>query len=231
MSENNLVDTAVSFQPERQAMVEEQLRVRGIRDPRVLAAMAAVPRHEFVPENQIRAAYADRALPIGPWETISQPFIVALMTEAAAVHPGDRVLEVGTGTAYQAAILAHLGGRVYTIEMNPELAEDARARLQRLGYGDAVEVVTGDGSQGYAAAAPYDAILVTAASPAVPRPVIDQLAEGGRLVIPIGSRQEQELELITKMGGATFIRPLTACQFVPLIGKEGWSGAGGWQIL
>jgi protein-L-isoaspartate(D-aspartate) O-methyltransferase len=222
---------AASFQVERQAMVEEQLRARGIRDARILEAMATVPRHEFVPVRQASAAYEDRALPIGEWETISQPFIVALMTEAADVGPGDRVLEVGTGTGYQAAILAHLGTRVYTFELNPDLAEAARERLTRLGYGDAVEVVTGDGSEGYPAAAPYDAILVTAASPGAPRSLLDQLVDGGRLVIPIGSRHEQELRVITKVDGRTSTRPISSVQFVPLIGKEGWSGISRWPVL
>ena len=212
-------------------MVNDQLRSRGIRHPGVLAAMAAVPRHEFVPLSQIAASYEDRALPIGEWETISQPFIVALMTEAAAVRPGDRVLEVGTGAGYQAAVLAQRGARVYTIELNPELAEEARNRLERLGYGECIHVLAGDGSEGYAAAAPYDAILVTAASPGVPRPLLHQLVDGGRLVIPIGGRREQQLEVITKLGEKTLRRPLTACQFVPLIGKEGWADGGRWEIL
>jgi protein-L-isoaspartate(D-aspartate) O-methyltransferase len=138
-------------------------------------------------------------------------------------------LEVGTGTGYQAAVLAHLGARVYTIERNPKLAERARARLHRLGY--SVEVITGDGCEGYSEAAPYDAVLVTAASPAIPRALIDQLANGGRLVAPIGSRHEQELRLVTKMGDNTFARPLTSVQFVPLIGKEGWSDTGQWPVL
>jgi protein-L-isoaspartate(D-aspartate) O-methyltransferase len=225
------VDTAASFQIERQAMVEEQLRARGIRDARILEAMATVPRHEFVPVRQVSAAYEDRALPIGEWETISQPFIVALMTESADVGPGDRVLEVGTGTGYQAAILAHLGARVYTLELNPALAEAARERLTRLGYGDAVEVVIGDGSEGYPAAAPYDAILVTAASPAAPQSLLHQLVDGRRLVIPIGSRHEQELKVITKVDGRTSTRAISSVQFVPLIGKEGWSGISRWPIL
>ena len=212
-------------------MVKEQLRARSIRDERVLEAMATVPRHEFVPVRQASAAYEDRALPIGEWETISQPFIVALMTEAADIGPRDCVLEVGTGTGYQAAILAHLGARVHTVELNPALAEKARGRLNRLGYGDAVEIITGDGSEGYAAAAPYDAILVTAASPAAPQSLLDQLVDGGRLIIPIGSRHEQELRVITKVDGRTSARPLSSVQFVPLIGKEGWSDLGRWPIL
>jgi protein-L-isoaspartate(D-aspartate) O-methyltransferase len=158
------MNTATAFEAERQAMVQQQLRSRDIHSERVLEAMARVPRHEFVPALQVPSAYDDRALPIGPWETISQPYIVALMTEAAAVRPGDRLLEVGTGAGYQAAILAYLGARVHTIERNPELAEEARQRLALLGYASAITVITGDGSRGYPEAAPYDAILVTADS-------------------------------------------------------------------
>jgi len=216
------VNAVATFEAERQAMVEQQLRARGIRDRRVLEAMATVPRHEFVPPESAFAAYEDRALPIGEWETISQPYIVALMTDAAAVHPGDRVLEVGTGSGYQAALLSHLGAHVYTIERNPALAQAARARLERLGYGESVEVLTGDGSAGYPPAAPYDAILVTAAAPQVPPALRDQLADGGRLVVPIGSRMEQELQLIVKSGDKVRTEALTACQFVPLIGEQAW---------
>jgi protein-L-isoaspartate(D-aspartate) O-methyltransferase len=229
------MNTATAFEAERQAMVEQQLRSRDIHSERVLEAMARVPRHEFVPAPQVPAAYDDRALPIGVWETISQPYIVALMTEAAAVRPGDHLLEIGTGAGYQAAVLAYLGARVYTIERNPELAEEARQRLARLGYGRVVTVITGDGSQGHAEAAPYDAILVTAASPRVPQALLDQLADGGRLVIPVGNRLVQQLRLIVKVGERTIDRMLTGCQFVPLVGKEGWSEAAGeplpWQWL
>jgi protein-L-isoaspartate(D-aspartate) O-methyltransferase len=224
------INTAARFEAERQVMVEKQLRPRGIHDERVLEAMASVPRHEFLPEAQMHLSYADRALPIGAWETISQPYIVAVMTQAADVHPGDRVLEIGTGAGYQAAVLAHLGAEVHTIERNPELAEEAAERLERLGYDD-VEVVTGDGSRGYPACAPYDAILVTAASPRAPQALVDQLAEGGRLVIPVGDRHEQQLELIVKADGEIRRRALDSCQFVPLLGKEGWSEAGQARIL
>jgi protein-L-isoaspartate(D-aspartate) O-methyltransferase len=223
------MDTTAVFEAEREAMVQGQLRRRGIRSERVLEAMASVPRHEFVPPAQLPAAYEDRALPIGELETISQPYIVAVMTEAAAIRPGDQVLEIGTGAGYQAAILAYLGARVYTMERNPELAEEARRRLARLGY-SGVEVITGDGSQGYPPAAPYDAILVTAASPRVPQALLDQLADGGRLVIPVGSRREQRLELIIKAGDRIIRSALDACQFVPLVGKEGWpEGRPGWM--
>ncbi len=220
-----MADTITVRESERQAMVEDQLRARGILDRRVLDAMATVPRHEFMPIEQSPAAYEDRALPIGEWETISQPYIVALMTEAAGVHVGDRVLEVGTGLGYQAAVLAALGARVYTIERNAGLADEARRRLRRTGYGTAVEVIGGDGTDGYAAAAPYDAILVTAGAPRVPQTLLDQLAEGGRLVIPIGSRQVQQLHLLIKNSERVTDRVLEACQFVPLVGRQGWPKA------
>ncbi len=213
-------NTSTAREAERLAMVEDQLRARGIRDRRVLEAMTTVPRHEFMPVEQAPAAYEDRALPIGEWETISQPYIVALMTEGAAVRPGDRVLEIGTGLGYQAAVLAALDARVYTIERNAQLAEQARQKLSALGY--AVEVITGDGTDGYRPAAPYDAILVTAGAPRVPQALVDQLADGGRLVIPIGSRALQQLHLLIKHGGEILDRTLEACQFVPLVGKQGW---------
>lgn len=209
------------FEAERRQMVEFQLRGRGIRDERVLAAMLHVPRHEFVPKKFMELAYQDRPLPIGKAETISQPYIVAAMTEAALVQPGDVVLEVGTGSGYQAAVLAWLGARVYSIERVQELAESARARLARLGYG-AVEVVCGDGSEGYSAGAPYQAILVTAASPQPPPALVDQLAVGGRMVIPVGGFRLQRLQLMEKTVSGIAVRNLDSCQFVPLIGKYGW---------
>lgn len=217
------MNTATAYEAERQAMVEQQLRSRDIHSERVLEAMAHVPRHEFVPAPQVPSAYDDRALPIGTWETISQPYMVALMTEAVAVRAGDHILEIGTGAGYQAAVLAYLGALVHTVERNPELAEEARQRLARLGYSGAVTVITGDGSQGYPEAAPYDAILVTAASPRVPQALLDQLVDGGRLVIPVGNRTVQQLHLIVKAGERIVDRTVTGCQFVPLVGKEGWS--------
>jgi protein-L-isoaspartate(D-aspartate) O-methyltransferase len=220
-----LAVTLTVRESERLAMVETQLRARGIGDSRVLEAMATVPRHEFVPIEQSAAAYEDRALPIGEWETISQPYIVALMTEAAAVRPGDRVLEIGTGLGYQAAVLAALGARVYTVERNGDLAEQARQILARAGHGDAVEVIIGDGTDGYANASPYDAIVVTAGGPRVPQALLDQLADGGRLIIPIGSRELQQLHLILKTGAQFTGKTLEACQFVPLIGRQGWPQA------
>lgn len=206
-------------------MVEGQLRARGIRDRRVLEAMEKVPRHEFVPLDQVSAAYEDRALPIGQWETVSQPYIVALMSEVAAVRPGDRVLEIGTGFGYQSAVLAALGAQVSTIERNASLAEQARQNLARSGYQGSVDVVTGDGTDGYAAAAPYNAILVTAGAPRVPEALVQQLADGGRLVIPIGSRDLQQLHLLVKHGEEVSDTVLEACQFVPLVGKQGWPQA------
>lgn len=202
-------------------MIEQQLRRRGIRDPRVLDAMFHVPRHEFVALNLVDKAYDDRPLPIGASETISQPYMVAAMTEAARVEPGDRTLEVGGGSGYQAAILACLGAKVYAIERNPNLVEAARLRLAGLGY--AVEFICGDGTEGFTPAAPYQVILVTAASPPkVPQPLLDQLADGGRLVIPVGTRLHQELHQVFKRGNEFATRILDPCQFVPLIGKYGW---------
>ena len=184
-------------------MVETHLRARGIRDPRVLAAMATVPREEFVPAGLGDLAYADEALPIEHEQTISQPLMVALMTELLAPEPGDRVLEVGTGSGYQAAVLAAMGCRVTSVERVAELATTARARLARLGYGDRVEVRVGDGSAGPPRRdAPWPLILVAAAAPRVPTALTDQLADGGRLVIPVGRRYEQELVLVERDGAA-----------------------------
>ncbi len=215
------MDEALPFEPERRAMIEYQLRRRGIRDERVLEAMFSVPRHEFVPPAYIDAAYEDRPLPIGETETISQPYIVAAMTQAARVEPGDKALEVGAGAGYQAAILAHLGARVYTVERNFHLAETARARLARLGY-QGIEVIYGDGSEGYAPAAPYEMILVTAAAPDIPQTLLDQLADGGRMVIPVGDLRHQDLLLIRRRGNEITQQVLDPCQFVPLVGKYGW---------
>jgi protein-L-isoaspartate(D-aspartate) O-methyltransferase len=209
------------FEAQARLMVETQLRRRGIRDERVLEAMRLVPRHEFVPPESVGAAYEDRPLPIGEYETISQPYIVAAMTEAARAAPGDKALEIGTGSGYQAAILAHLGATVYTMERNTGLAEKARERLQRLGYCH-VEVFSGDGSEGLAAYAPYDVVIVSAAAPSVSPVLLGQLAEGGRLVAPVGSLHYQELLLLFKQGGQITTRDLGPCQFVPLIGKGGW---------
>jgi protein-L-isoaspartate(D-aspartate) O-methyltransferase len=202
-------------------MVEYQIRRRGIRDEKVLEAMFQVARHEFVPPAYLASAYDDRPLPIGESETISQPYIVAAMSVAARVQPGDKALEVGTGTGYQAAILAYLGARVYTVERNPQLAESARERLARLGY-KGIEVICGDGTEGHPSAAPYQVIVVTAAAPLVPPPLLDQLDGGGRMVIPVGDLLHQDLQLIFKRGSEVATRLLDPCQFVPLIGKHAW---------
>ena len=213
--------TGLPFDIQARSMVELQLRQRGIRDERVLEAMRLVPRHAFVPVELEAAAYDDRPLPIGPRETISQPYIVAAMTEAARISPGDQALEIGAGSGYQAAILAHLGAKVYSIELNPGLADAARERLERLGY-RRVEVFAGDGSEGLPAQAPYNVIMVSAGTPSVSPILLSQLAEGGRLVAPVGTRDYQELLLLWKQGGEIATRLLGQCQFVPLVGKGGW---------
>ena len=209
------------FDIQARNMVETQLRRRGIRDERLLEAMRLVPRHEFVPAASVAAAYEDRPLPIGKRETISQPYIVAVITEAAGVAPGDHALEIGGGSGYQAAILAHLGATVCTVESNPRLADEARERLSRLGYNN-VEVIAGDGSEGVAGRAPYDVIIVSAGTPSISPTLLNQLAEGGRLVAPVGNLQQQELQLVCRLGERITTRSLDACQFVPLIGKGGW---------
>jgi protein-L-isoaspartate(D-aspartate) O-methyltransferase len=206
-------------------MVARQLRGRGIRDERVLAALQAVPREQFVPDWQRGAAYADEALPIPAGQTISQPYMVARMTELLAVSPGERVLEVGTGSGYQAAVLATLGAWVTTIERHAELAAAARERLVRLGFGDEVEVRVGDGSIGDSAGAPWPAIVVTAAAPSVPLPLREQLdPDGGRLVVPVGSRERQDLILVTRRGDEWLEHNDGPCVFVPLVGEAGFPG-------
>jgi protein-L-isoaspartate(D-aspartate) O-methyltransferase len=202
-------------------MVEKQIRRRGISSPRVLEAMLAVPRHEFVPQASLADAYADKPLPIGESQTISQPYIVASMTAALALAGAERVLEVGAGCGYQAAVLSRLAADVYTIESRLRLALAARERLERLGYSN-VHVHAGDGTLGLVECAPFDAILVTAAAPSPPAPLVEQLAEGGRLVIPVGPSDYQELLLIHKFSGQTLQRVLEECRFVPLVGRHGW---------
>jgi protein-L-isoaspartate(D-aspartate) O-methyltransferase len=206
-------------------MVQTQLRARGIADERVLEAMARVPRERFVPEERRAIAYADEALPIPAGQTISQPWIVARMTELLAPRVGDRVLDIGTGSGYQAAILALLGARVVSIERQPELAESARARLAELGFGDQVEVRVGDGSLGDSVGAPWDGILVAAAAPAIPNPLRDQLSpNGGRLVIPVGGRHRQDLLLVVRHGDIWDEQNDGPCVFVPLVGEQGFPG-------
>lgn len=205
----------------REEMIEKQLRRRGIQDAAVLAAMAAVPRHEFVSEDVRAHAYDDLPLPIGSGQTISQPYIVAAMTAALHLQPGDRVLEIGTGCGYHAAVLSRLAKEVFTIERRPELASSASARLTRLGYSNA-HVHCGDGTLGLPEFAPFDAILVAAAAPAVPKPLLAQLAEGGRIILPVGGAEHQELQLIEKHGDTFPIKMLEGCRFVPLLGYHGW---------
>jgi len=200
----------------RERMVKEQIEGRGIKDPLTLAALRKVPRHEFVPEGSAREAYGDFPLPIGHGQTISQPYIVAFMTEALGLRGGENVLEIGTGSGYQSAVLAEIAGRVHTIEIVPELAEQARARLARLGYRK-VEVRAGDGYLGWPEAAPFDAIIVTAAAPRIPEPLKQQLAEGGRLVLPVGD-EDQELIVVTRHGSAFDERRVLPVRFVPMTG-------------
>jgi protein-L-isoaspartate(D-aspartate) O-methyltransferase len=208
------------FAVARQQMVAEQL-VRGGRDitnARVLVAMGKVLRHEFVPENLRARAYEDRPLSIGHGQTISQPFVVAFMTERLEPKPTDRVLEIGTGSGYQAAVLAELVAQVYTIEIVEDLAKRAAGDLKRLGYTN-VQVRAGDGYKGWAEAAPFDAIVVTCAPERVPQPLIDQLKEGGRLIVPVGALWKQDLVLLRKRGGKLEQRAVLPVQFVPMTGE------------
>jgi protein-L-isoaspartate(D-aspartate) O-methyltransferase len=209
------------FAARRSEMVEKQLRRRGVIDPAVLAAMNAVRREEFVPPDLRQRAYEDLPLPIGDGQTISQPYIVAAMTAALRLTGNDRVLEIGGGCGYQAAVLSHLAKEVFTIECRPELATATVARLARLGYTN-VHVHCGDGTLGLPDFAPFDAILVAAAAPAVPAPLQSQLAEGGRLIVPVGDAHNQDLQLVERFGAAFHTRTLEACRFVPLVGFYGW---------
>jgi protein-L-isoaspartate(D-aspartate) O-methyltransferase len=209
----------------REAMVATQLRARGIADQRVLDAMASIPRERFVDELRRRYAYADEALPIDAGQTISQPYVVARMTELLAPRSGDRVLEIGTGSGYQAAVLATLGCRVVSIERHAELAAAARDRLEALGLGDSVEIRVGDGSKGDSGGAPWDGIIVTAAAPTIPVSLREQLsADGGRMVIPVGDRLHQDLLLVIRRGDEWDERNDGAVVFVPLVGEEGFRG-------
>ncbi|HLH06320.1 MAG TPA: protein-L-isoaspartate(D-aspartate) O-methyltransferase [Terriglobales bacterium] len=207
---------------QRNEMVQIQLRKRGIHDERVLNAMAMVPRHEFVPWQLQREAYRDSPVPIGEGQTISQPYIVAYMLQALRLHFEDEVLEVGTGTGYAAAVMSRIVREVYTIERFETLAGDARKMFAQLGY-ENVHVIVGDGSEGYASAAPYDAIVVAAAAPRVPEALLSQLKKGSRMVLPVGSSELQQLLLVTKHDGEVDRRYLDACRFVPLIGKQGYA--------
>ena len=200
----------------RRQMVDSQLRARGLSDQRVLDAMTRVPRDEFTPESYRDQAYEDHPLPIGEGQTISQPYIVGLMLEALALSPADRVLEIGTGSGYVTALLAELTAQVFSVERHAVLADAARERLARLGYAN-VRVIIGDGSQGYAEAAPYNAIIVSAAAAEVPPALLAQLGEGSRMIIPVGSADSQQLQLIQVENGIPRIMPRELCRFVPLV--------------
>ncbi|HEV2132577.1 MAG TPA: protein-L-isoaspartate(D-aspartate) O-methyltransferase [Longimicrobiaceae bacterium] len=212
-------------QEEREAMVRDQIERRGVRDPRTLAAMAAVPRHCFVPPEVAHLAYEDGAFPIGVGQTISQPYMVALMTEALRLWPGSRVLEIGTGSGYQTAVLAEVvgpQGEVYTIERHAELSHQARVLLRDLGYHN-IRFRIGDGTLGWPEHAPYHGVIVTAGAPVVPDDLREQLhANGGRLVIPVGGEREQELLCYTRRGTSWERESLGSVCFVPLIGEQGW---------
>jgi protein-L-isoaspartate(D-aspartate) O-methyltransferase len=212
-------DTA-ELEAAREEMVARQIRDRDVRGERVLQAMRTVPRHLFVPPEHVHRAYSDEPLPIGEGQTISQPFMVAAMAEALALEGHERVLEVGAGSGYQAAVLSYLASEVVAIETRSALATAAAERITRLGYRN-VTVEIGDGSAGWPSCAPYAAILVTAAAPSVPQPLLDQLAQGGRLVIPVGEGENQELLRIVKHEGHVIHESLYACRFVPLVGRFG----------
>jgi protein-L-isoaspartate(D-aspartate) O-methyltransferase len=202
-------------------MVAEQLEARGIADRRVLEAMSQVPREAFIDERDRRRAYLDMPLRIGFGQTISQPYMVAIICQTADVHEGDRVLDIGTGSGYQAAVLAELGAEVHTIERIPELAERARRNLEAAGYGG-VDVRVGDGSLGLAQLAPFDAIVVAAAAPEMPATLYDQLEPGGRLIVPVGGPRGQRLEVIVRSPEGPAVTRSVPCRFVPLVGAEGF---------
>jgi protein-L-isoaspartate(D-aspartate) O-methyltransferase len=204
------------FAVERRHMVEAQLRGRGIRDQRLLNAMASIPRHEFVEARYRAQAYEDHPLPIDAGQTISQPYIVALMLELLQLDSSSKVLEIGTGSGYQAAVLSKLAGQVYTVERHPELARQAAEVLSRLGLSN-VSMVTGDGSMGLAEQAPFDAIVVAAAAAQIPPALFEQLREGGRMIIPVGPPEAQELQLVRKEDGKALVSLREGCRFVPLI--------------
>jgi len=213
--------TLIDFAEARETMVREQLQARGIQDSRVLAAFLAVPRERFAPPDQAARAYEDCALPIGSGQTISQPYMVATMTEALALRGDERVLEIGTGSGYQAAILSRLAARVYTVERHPDLSQRAQSVCHELGYTNiAFRLV--NGGQGWPAEAPFDAIMVTAGAPSVPRDLLAQLADGGRMAIPVGPEEMQTLLLVCKGPEGIQETPITPCRFVPYIGEGGW---------
>jgi len=209
------------FEKLRHQMVDRQIASRGIKDERVLEAMRGVPRHEFVLRSDLDLAYIDHPLSIGHGQTISQPYIVALMTELLRVEPGHKVLEIGTGSGYQAAILARLAERVISIERISELVARTRELLAHLGI-ENIKVVEGDGTLGWPDDAPYDRVIVTAGAPCVPKALTEQLSEGGRIVIPVGSEGLQELEVVSKVKGKIKTENAGGCRFVKLIGEDGW---------
>jgi protein-L-isoaspartate(D-aspartate) O-methyltransferase len=215
-------DFQAELTQQRTDMVDAQLRRRGIHDERVLHAMEIVPRHEFVPWQLQREAYQDSPVPIGEGQTISQPYIVAHMLEALRLSREDRVLEVGTGTGYEAAVMSRIVREVYTIERFASLAEAAKKIFDRLGYTN-IHVVIGDGSRGYAEASPYDAIIVAAAAPRVPDALVQQLKNGGRAIVPVGEADLQQLSLVSKNDGSIQRKTLDACRFVPLVGEQGYA--------
>jgi protein-L-isoaspartate(D-aspartate) O-methyltransferase len=216
-----------NYAEQRRSMVETQLRKRGIKDERVLQAMNTVPRHEFVPPQLRPAAYSDEPLGIGGGQTISQPYIVASMSAALRLTGSEKVLEIGTGSGYQAALLSLLGREVYTIEARPDLAKSASERLQLLGFHN-VHVHSGDGTLGLKELAPYEAILVAAAAPALPEPLLEQLGDGGRMIVPIGPGEHQQLMLVTRRGKDFLSERRESCRFVPLVGRYGWKD---WELL
>jgi protein-L-isoaspartate(D-aspartate) O-methyltransferase len=216
------LDLIRDFREARREMVDRQLRRRGIRDQRVLDAMSEIPREEFVPEDAAREAYRDDPIQIGYGQTISQPYMTALMAQELELGGSETVLEVGAGSGYAAAVLGMLAARVAAVEIVPELAAMARENLRRTGRDANVEVVEGDGSLGYPRLGPYDGISVAAGAPDIPAALLDQLADAGRMVIPVGDWLDQELRVVTRRGSKIQSRVATYCRFVPLRGGEGW---------
>ena len=210
-----------TFALQRELMVQSQLRTRGLRDHRVLDAMLRVPRHEFVPEGFRHQAYEDHPIPIGEGQTVSQPYIVGLMLQALELQHSDVILEIGTGSGYQTALLAELGRHVYSVERIQRLAMDSGRILKSLGYQN-ITIAIGDGSQGLIEYSPYDAVVVSAAAPQVPSSLFEQLRDGGRMIVPVGAVSSQELQLIRKRQGCQDMTLLEACRFVPLIGGQGY---------
>ncbi|MFP4046841.1 MAG: protein-L-isoaspartate(D-aspartate) O-methyltransferase [Bacteroidales bacterium] len=215
-----VIIVAQKYDKEKQQMVKQQIVDRGIKDTKVIAAMKDVDRHFYVPKNYRDMAYSDRPLPIGNGQTISQPYIVALMTELLELEEGEKVLEIGTGSGYQAAVLSHITSEVYSIEIIEELAEQAKDNLQKQGY-DSIKLKIGDGYKGWEEYAPFDAIIVTCAPSDIPEPLKEQLAEGGRMVIPIGDKFIQELVLFEKKNGELEKQEISSVRFVPMLDGSG----------